>query len=274
MLNTLKFRDFTFVKRCNNAEYSSVATRFVSRVTATGLETLNVPEEYFTLYQARKAVLTNLISMSRISDETSKINEVEAKIANLLKFIHSVIGSARNTPIAAKQEAGTILYNTTHSYLYTHKLPQQQMLETVNGMLTDLSSSKLEVHIKTLNLETEVETLTLLHAQLTVLLDSRAEVQMVISEENSKIVRQDMDELFEMMMAIIWAYSLTNPSEEIKSFIKSINKVLFDTETAYNQRIAQRGKKEEEEEDSTDVEDNTSTEEVPSEEQGAANDEQ
>ena len=193
--------------------------------------------------------------------ETSKINEVEAKITNLLKYIHNVIGSARNTPIAAKQEAGNILYNTTHVYLHTHKLPQQQMLETVNGMLTDLASSKLEAHIKTLNLETEVETLTLLHAQLTVLLDSRAEVQMVISEENSKIVRQDMDELFEMMMAIIWAYSLTNPSEEITSFIKSINKVLFDTETAYNQRIAQRGKKDEEENYSTDVEDNSLTEE-------------
>ena len=114
----------------------------------------------------------------------------------------------------------------------------------------------------------------MLHAQLTVLLDNRAMTQMVISEENSKIVRQDMDELFEMMMAIIWAYSLTNPSEEITSFIKSINKVLFDTETAYNQRIAQRGKKEEEENDSTDVEDNSSTEEeVPSEEQGATNNE-
>lgn len=274
MLKLLKFRDFTFVKRCNNAEYSSVATRFVSRVTAAGLEALNVPEEYFTLYQARKAVLTDLIAMSRIADETSKINEVEAKIANLLRYIHSVIGSARNTPITAKQEAGTILYNTTHAYLHTHKLPQQQMLETVNGMLTDLASSKLEAHIKTLNLETEVETLTLLHAQLTVLMDSRAQTQMVYSEENSKIVRQDMDELFEMMMSIIWAYSMTNPSEEIKTFIKSMNKVLFDAETAYNQRIAQRGKKEEEEEDSTDVEDNTSTEEVPSEEQGAANEEQ
>ena len=73
MVNVLKFRDYSFLKRCNNAEYASVGTRVISRISATGLETLGIPEEYFTLYQARQAVLANLVSMSRASVETTKI---------------------------------------------------------------------------------------------------------------------------------------------------------------------------------------------------------
>lgn len=83
----LKFRDSSFLRRCNNAEYAYVGTKVISLVSATGLETLGIPEEFFTKYQARKAVLTNLVSMSRSSVETTKINEMEAKIDGLLKYM-------------------------------------------------------------------------------------------------------------------------------------------------------------------------------------------
>ena len=269
MLQISKFRDHGFMKKCNNAEYTSVANRIIGRTTASGTETLGVPEEFFTMYQAKNKILNNLVAQSRIVDETGKINEVEVKINNLLKYMFGIVRNARTTPIEAKKQAGLSLYNATSVYLKTYRLPQQQKLATVGGLLTDLNSDKLSAHISTLGMETELEQLTLLHAQFGVLLESRTNSQMLNSEEKSFTVRQDMDQLFELIITAIWVHSYTNPSEETSSYIKSVNKILTEAETAYNQRMAQKNSKENDE--TTDKEELPSDEEVPGEEQETDN---
>lgn len=240
MVNVLKFKDYSFLKRCNNAEYASVGTRVISRISAIGLETLGIPEEYFTLYQARQAVLANLVSMSRASVETTKINEAEDNVNGLLKYMLGVICKARKNPISTKKEAGLVLYNEARAYLKITRRPQQQKLQIISGLLFDLNQPEMESHVKTLGLEAEVEQLTLLHAQLTVLLDTRSNTQMLHSEETSKAVRHDIDELFDIIIAVVWAKSLSTPSEEVTSFIKSVNKVLAEAEAAYNKRSAKK----------------------------------
>lgn len=264
MLQISRFRDYGFMKKCNKAEYANVANRFIGRTTACGTETLGVPEEYFTMYQAKNKILNNLVAQSRIVDETGKIGEIEIKINNLLKYMFSIVRNARTTPIESKKQAAISLYNATTVYLKTYRLPQQQKLATVGGLLTDLNSDKLSAHITTLGMETELEQLTLLHAQFSVLLENRTNSQLQNAEEKSILVRQDMDQLFEMIIAAIWVHSFTNSSEDVLSYIKSINKILSEAETAYNQRMAQKNSKEEEE--STDKEELPSDEEVPSEE--------
>jgi hypothetical protein len=78
-----------------------------------------------------------------------------------------------------------------------------------------------------------------------------------------------MDQLFEMMIAAIWVQSFMKPSEDIASYIKAINKILSEVETSYNQRMAQKNSKEDEE--TTDKEELPSDEEVPGEEQDTDN---
>ena len=56
-------------------------------------------------------------------------------------------------------------------------------------------------------------------------------------------------------MNTIWAYSITEPSEEATGFIKSLNKLIADVETAYNRRKAQSGSTKEE----TEVEEQPAT---------------
>ena len=269
MLEISKFRDYGFMKKCNKAEYANVANRFIGRTTACGTETLGVPEEYFTMYQAKNKILNNLVAQSRIVDETGKIGEIEIKINNLLKYMFGLVRNARTTPIEAKKQAAISLYNATSVYLKTYRLPQQQKMAMVGGLLIDLNSDKLSAHITTLGMDAELEQLTLLHAQFSVLLESRTNTQIQNAEEKSALVRQDMDQLFEMIIAAIWVHSFTNSSEEISSYIKSINKILSEAETAYNQRMAQKNSKEDEE--SSEVEDIPTDEEVPSEEEGTDN---
>jgi hypothetical protein len=118
-------------------------------------------------------------------------------------------------------------------------------------------------------MDTELEQLTLLHAQFGVLLENRTNSQIQHAEEKVILVRQDMDQLFEMMIAAIWVQSFMKPSEDIVSYIKAINKILSEVETSYNQRMAQKNCKEDEE--STDKEELPSDEEVPGEEQESDN---
>lgn len=269
MLEISKFRDYGFMKKCNKAEYANVANRFIGRTTACGTETLGVPEEYFTMYQAKNKILNNLVAQSRIVDETGKIGEIEIKINNLLKYMFGLVRNARTTPIEAKKQAAISLYNATSVYLKTYRLPQQQKMAMVGGLITDLTSDRLSAHISTLGMDTELEQLTLLHAQFGVLLENRTNSQIQHAEEKVILVRQDMDQLFEMIIAAIWVHSFTNPSEEISSYIKAVNKILSEAETAYNQRMAQKNSKEDEE--SSEVEDIPTDEEVPSEEEGTDN---
>ena len=45
-------------------------------------------------------------------------------------------------------------------------------------------------------------------------------------------------------MTIAFVTSVDTPSKEATDFVVYMNKLIADTETAYNQRVAQRGKKE------------------------------
>ena len=260
--NILRFRDYNIVKRYNNAEYAYVANKLVEQVLAVGAEKLHAPAEYITLYQARCAVLDNIVAVSRIADQTEEIAALETEIDHTLSIIFGAISLAKLSPIQAKKSAGTSLYNANKVYRGMQKLPQRQKLQTTKGLLLDLQKTELSTRIETLGLSAEVEELTLLHAKFAVLLNARADVQMQNSTVKSKEIRQEMDVLYEIITSAIWVYSLTDPSEDATSFINTMNKFLADAETSYHQRKAQMGKKNEEEVETP------SEEEKPNEEQG------
>ena len=231
--------------RLNNTEFAYVINGTINRITAMGVEDLHVPAAAFAKYQERYAVLENLVALSRIADETAQIAEVDEQQDALLVYVMKVIRSARNTPLASKKSAGQTLYNALKPYSGIQALPQRQQVQKVQGMLADLAKPEMAAHIQTLGLTSEVEELSVLNSQYSVLIDSRAEVQRINSMENAKAVRQELEALYKEITLTIWAFSIAMPSETLTNFILSMNKLLLDTKTAYNLRTAQTGKKEE-----------------------------
>ena len=61
-----------------------------------------------------------------------------------------------------------------------------------------------------------------------------------------KNVRLELDEQYDDLVTIAFVTSVATPSKEATDFVVYMNKLIADTETAYNQRMAQRGKKKEE----------------------------
>ena len=97
-------------------------------------------------------------------------------------------------------------------------------------MLYDLAKEDLDAYVQTLGLADDVETITLKTAQYSVLLNTRAQIQMQKSLSKTWALREEMDELLDTMFTCIRYANLTNPSEELTSLILSINKLFGDAE--------------------------------------------
>lgn len=119
-------------------------------------------------------------------------------------------------------------------------------MQTVQGLLNDLTKGELTAHVQTLGLTDEVSELGSLNSRYSSLLDARTNSQIVNAVEAAKPIRLEMDGLYDEMITTAWAFSIATPSEDLTNFVVFVNKLIDDTNTAYNQRIAQSKKKEEE----------------------------
>ena len=235
----LRFKDFGFAKRCNKAEYASITGAFIERIEEVGADSLHIPDELFRLYKEKHHILLSIIGISRISDETGRIALLSSQLIMMLKYILSVIRSARTLVDKKKSSAAICLYNLTKNHTKTRRLPQMQKLATINSLLGEFSKPELAVHIKTLGLDDEVEQLMQLNADYESLIESRSDTQIINHQYTSKAIRKEMDELYDAITSIVWSFSIIEPSEMYTRFIKTINKILSDAQRAYNQRRAQ-----------------------------------
>lgn len=182
---------------------------------------------------------------SRISEETAEIAEVDSEEDAIIVYINATIRNAKSSPLSDKKVAGTTLYNATKPYIGIQRLPQRQQVQKVSGLLSDLAKEEVASHLETLGLIEEVERLDTLNARYLSLLTSRADSQIANAVEASKPIRTEMDAQYDEMITTAWAFSIATPSDALTNFIAFLNKLIDDTNTAYNQRMAQSGKKEE-----------------------------
>ena len=127
-------------------------------------------------------------------------------------------------------------------------LPQRQQVQTVDGLVLDLEKEATAAHLTTLGLASEVETLKSLNAEYGSLIASRADSQQANPVESAKPIRKEMYGQYDELVSTAWAFSVAVPSDALSGFggfVASVNKLIADTNTAYNQRMAQRKKEEE-----------------------------
>lgn len=264
----------------NKAEFASTTRGFINLVKAVGVEVLHAPADKFAEIESKYLLLADMVGITRATKETEKIADIAAEADSIVKYIRSVIKAAKELPDAAKKEAAISLSYCILAYQKVSRLPLRQKEQNIIGMLTDLTKPEATEHMETLGLQSEVELLTLKMAQLSVLLDMRANLQTAIREEKVKNLRQEISVLYVEITKVIWAYSIVEPSNDTAEFIKKMNKLFYDAEVSYNLRMAQRGKKEEEDPTDSDKEpseepsegsnqesSNPSTDEMPGEEQ-------
>ena len=229
----------------NNAEYTNFMSRTLNQALAAGVEKIGASETLIEGFTANVNKMTDIVAQSRASVETAQIAETDKKADELIVYLMATFRTNLTSPIQAMRTAAETLYLKTKPYVGCQTLPQGQQIQKMRGLLSDISTAEMSVHITTLGLTAVVEELNTITTQYSALIEQRTASQLANKLDAGKTVRLELDEQYDDLVTIAFVTSVATPSKEATDFVVYMNKLIADTDTAYNQRIAQRGKKKE-----------------------------
>ena len=227
------------LQKLNNAEFAYFTQQVSNLIHEGTAEKLHVSAATLTAFDANLKLLTDIVAQSRISDETADIVAVDKEADDLITYILSAIRSAKQSPVAAQKAAATTLYNATKPYAGIQQMAQRQEVQQARGLLTDLAKPDLKAHVQTLALQPAVDQLKTTVDRYASLLESRAASQVAADLGAAKPVREKMNDEYDEMTTVAFAFSIAAPATELTTFITKLNKLIDDTNTAYNQSRAQ-----------------------------------
>ena len=230
----------------NNAEYTNFMSRTLNQALAAGVEKIGASETLIDGFTANVNKMTDIVAQSRASVETAQIAETDKKADELIVYLMATFRTNLTSPIQAMRTAAETLYLKTKPYVGCQTLPQGQQIQKMRGLLSDISTPEMSAHITTLGLTAVVEELNTITTQYSALIEQRTASQLANKLDAGKTVRLELDEQYDDLVTIAFVTSVATPSKEATDFVVYMNKMIADTETAYNQRIAQREKKKEE----------------------------
>ena len=229
----------------NNAEYTNFMNRTLNQALAVGVEKIGASETLINGFIANVNKMTEIVAQRRASVETAQIAETDKKADELIVYLMATFRTNLTSPIQAMRTAAETLYLKTKPYVGCQTLPQGQQIQKMRGLLSDITTSEMSAHITTLGLSAVVEELGTITAQYSALIEQRSASQLANKLDAGKTVRLELDEQYDDLVTIAFVTSIATPSKEATDFVVYMNKLIADTDIAYNQRIAQRGKKEE-----------------------------
>lgn len=232
--------------KLNNAEYTNFMNRTLNQAVAVGIEKIGASDALIDGITANVNKMTDIVAQSRASVETAQIAEVDKKADELIVYLMATFRTNRTSPIQAMRTAAETLYLKTKPYVGCQTLPQGQQIQKMRGLLSDISSTEMSAHITTLGLTAVVEELNTVTAQYSNLIDQRTASQLANKLDAGKTVRLELDEQYDDLVTIAFVTSVATPSQAATDFVVYMNKLIAETNTAYNQRMAQSGKKKEE----------------------------
>ena len=227
------------LQKLNNAEFAYFTQQVSNLIHEGTAEKLHVNAATLTAFDANLKLLTDIVAQSHISDETADIVALDKEADDLITYILSTIRSAKQSPVAAQKAAATTLYNATKPYAGIQRMAQRQEVQQARGLLTDLAKPDLKVHVQTLALQPAVDQLSATIMRYASLLESRAASQVAANLGAAKPVREKMNDEYDEMTTVAFAFSIAAPATELTTFITKLNKLIDNTNTAYNQSRAQ-----------------------------------
>ena len=240
--------------KLNNAEYVNFSSRFISLVPNLELESLGLENGDYMRYMDLLSAMGDLVAYSRASDETAEMQEVDKERDSIGVHLLNMVRTECSSPIAARAQAAQSLYKVLKPYTGFQKLANQQETVTINGMLQDLQKEENASNMQLLGLTPLTDALSEANSRYQELTDQRTASRGASKVENSKVLRAEMDVLYDYMATMIFVQNVAAPTELTGSIVNTLNVIIDEVNTSYNQRTAQakaaeeRKKKEEESE--------------------------
>lgn len=223
--------------KLNNAEYAEFSKNTFLNVMQASYPKLGIPKELFNGYSANIQLLSDIVSQSHISNETARIAEANAACDHIIIFLLGLIDGGHYSPIAADREAYVTLANVVKPYRGMQRLPQRQQIAQTRGLLKDLEKEANFALVVKLGLEPTFRALEKANDDFEVLLGTRADEQIAAELPTGVAVRADLDMQYDQLMTLAQSTHVLTPSEETATFIGRQNKLIHDTNAAFNQRM-------------------------------------
>lgn len=245
MKDLLNFKSLNLHK-FNNAEHTSLIGRFISLSEAAGMEVLHYEEADMTRLNLLYKQMQDLVAHTSSAAETPEMQQLEEQRDKLGQYIIDTARNGASLPIASKAAAATELYRILKPYVGFYSLPNEQETVVINGMIADLAKEENTAHMATLGLTDYLIELSSVNAKYDNLSQQRSATRNASQTENSKTLRAEIDALYAYITTVAFAHNVVTPTEALAGYISMFNTYIDEANTAYNLRMAQ-GKKEEEE---------------------------
>ncbi len=231
------------LSKLNNAEYTQFLSYTKELIEKATLDKLGLEELTFKKFKENIELLTDASQQSRISTETKELENIDKQRNEILSFLFMNFRSEQKNPIEARKKAGTELYNITKPYNKIKSLPVRQKTQNIEGLITDITKEETNQYLKTLGIIEVVKKLSEVNNQYKKLTANRADNQAAILKINIKQLRNETNVIYDGLITRAFVSSVAFASVESDLFVKSMNKLITDTLTAYKQRQKQKREK-------------------------------
>lgn len=204
---------------------------------------LGLSQEFLDIYETDLLAMADVVDESLVSAETEQMKPHDTNRDSLAVYILTHISRARSLPLEAEREAGKALYKIMKPYNGIARLPMAQETAKIRGMLMDLRKEENLPHVAALGLETYMAELEKENEAYDLLAQQRVQSRAASKKENSAELRKRIDAYYADLTLLAQSYSVVRPSEKATAFVTSLSQLIFETTTAYRQRIAQTKKK-------------------------------
>ena len=182
---------------------------------------------------------TNLVYAAATA--TKSTSELMGKFSNTAE-----VTTAIETQIAANKTAATGAYNALKPYSGLYNLPQRQQVQALRGLVTDMRKPTIADYLTTLGQGEMADSLSDVAERFAALLEQRSVNMAVNNLGSAQPLREVMNEQYNYITTIAFAYSVSMPSEELSTFVASINRLIDDMNKSYNLRTGRSQEKDDE----------------------------
>lgn len=232
--------------KLNNYEYNYFSEQFLVLINAATAEKLHVSSTLVESYSTNVNKMRDIAVQSRTADETALIADVSKEARSLVVYFFNVLRSEKQSPIAANKTAATGAYNALKPYSGLYNLPQRQQVQALRGLVTDMRKPTIADYLTTLGQSEMADSLSDVAERFAALLEQRSVNMAVNNLGSAQPLREVMNEQYNYITTIAFAYSVSMPSEELSTFVASINRLIDDMNKSYNLRTGRSQEKDDE----------------------------
>ena len=223
--------------KLNNSEYANFMSEVRKLADVAGYDKLGIDQAELVEFDTLVKQLVDIGLQTAAKSQTLSLTQLNHQRGSIETFILMTTRYAQDLPIDNLALAAQNLYLQLKPYVGMQDASLTQESAQVNSLLALLAEPQNAAYAATLGLTTVIAKLKTVEATFEAQYNSRAQSQVDNPYVNTRPLRASIDQLYDAMTLMAQAKILTSPSDAGRLFVKSLNKLIDDTQRLYHTRI-------------------------------------